>query len=53
MTVFHDISELSRLPGPVALAIGVFDGIHLGHQKVIRAAQDFAAKQGGLSLIHI
>lgn len=51
MTELHDISELSRLTGPVALAIGVFDGVHPGHQKVIRAAQDYAAKQGGTAVV--
>lgn len=51
MTVLYNISELSRLPGPVALAIGVFDGVHLGHQRVIHAAQDFAVKQGGTAVV--
>ncbi len=49
--MFYNIGELSLLPGPVALAIGVFDGVHLGHQKVIHAAQDFAAKQGGTAVV--
>jgi riboflavin kinase / FMN adenylyltransferase len=38
VNVFHHIEELSRLPGPVHLAIGVFDGVHLGHQAVIQRA---------------
>lgn len=36
----HSIAELARVPGPVHLAIGVFDGVHIGHQAVIRAALD-------------
>ena len=38
MTIFHSIEELSALPGPVHLAIGVFDGVHPGHQAVIQRA---------------
>lgn len=38
MNVFTSIAELSSLPGPVHLAIGVFDGVHIGHQAVIQAA---------------
>lgn len=45
------IPELSALPGPVALAIGVFDGVHLGHQEVIRAAMDFTEKHRGTTVV--
>lgn len=38
MNVLTSIAELSDLPGPVHLAIGVFDGVHVGHQAVISAA---------------
>ncbi len=38
MTTLHSIAELSEVPGPVHLAIGVFDGVHLGHQAVISRA---------------
>jgi riboflavin kinase/FMN adenylyltransferase len=47
MTVLHSIPELAALPGPVVLAIGVFDGVHLGHRAVIRRAIDDAAACGG------
>ncbi len=40
MVVLHSIGDLARVPGPVHLAIGVFDGVHLGHQAVIRTALD-------------
>jgi riboflavin kinase / FMN adenylyltransferase len=43
----HSISELAQLHGPLFLAIGVFDGVHLGHQAVISAATNHArAAQG-------
>lgn len=47
MKVLSSIPELSNLPGPVFLAIGVFDGVHLGHKAVIeRAASDAKAANG-------
>ncbi|MDZ4287636.1 MAG: bifunctional riboflavin kinase/FAD synthetase [Prosthecobacter sp.] len=51
MTVLQSIEELKRVPGPVALAIGVFDGLHLGHQEVIRAAQEHAAQHRGTAVV--
>ncbi|MDF1824507.1 MAG: bifunctional riboflavin kinase/FAD synthetase [Verrucomicrobiales bacterium] len=47
MEVLFNIADLNRLPGPLHLAIGVFDGVHLGHQAVIEAAKESAAAQGG------
>jgi len=40
VTILRSIPELAGVPGPVHLAIGVFDGVHVGHQAVIRAALD-------------
>jgi riboflavin kinase/FMN adenylyltransferase len=51
MTVLKKVDELARVPGPVALAIGVFDGLHLGHQEVIRAAQQHAAQHQGTAVV--
>jgi riboflavin kinase / FMN adenylyltransferase len=51
MLTLHAITELSTLPGPVALAIGVFDGVHLGHQEVIHAAMDYTEKHGGTTVV--
>lgn len=31
---------------PCVMALGFFDGVHLGHQKVIRSAKKIAAKEG-------
>lgn len=50
MTGFRQFDALERvsLPaGPVHLAIGMFDGVHRGHQAVIRAAVDAARASGG------
>jgi riboflavin kinase/FMN adenylyltransferase len=40
--------EQARLPaGPLHLAIGMFDGMHLGHQSVIESAVHSARRSGG------
>jgi len=36
MKILHDPSERPAGPGKTCVAIGVFDGVHLGHQQVIR-----------------
>lgn len=44
---FTQIEELSQAAGPLHLALGVFDGVHLGHQEVISRAVTAAAREGG------
>jgi riboflavin kinase/FMN adenylyltransferase len=48
--VLRNIPDLGRLPGPLFLAIGVFDGVHLGHQAVIRRALSGAQRDGGTAV---
>ena len=38
LSPFRSISDFAQVPGPVVLAIGVFDGVHLGHRAVIERA---------------
>jgi riboflavin kinase/FMN adenylyltransferase len=46
------IPDLASIPGPVYLAIGVFDGVHLGHRSVLsRALSD--ARAGGGSVVAV
>jgi len=51
MRIHSSIAELSAVPGPVFLAIGVFDGVHLGHQAVIRRALEDAEAAGGTAVV--
>lgn len=51
MQVLRSIPELSALPGPVFAAIGVFDGVHLGHQAVISTSARHAKEAGGTPVV--
>jgi riboflavin kinase/FMN adenylyltransferase len=51
MQVLRDLASLASLRGPVYLAIGVFDGVHRGHQALIEEAQSDAAKTGGTAVV--
>lgn len=50
MRVLHSLAELAQVPGPVCIAIGVFDGVHLGHQTLVREAMAEAKKRGGTAV---
>lgn len=51
MRILRSIPELALIPGPVFLAIGVFDGVHLGHQAVISTAARHAAAAAGTAVV--
>ncbi len=51
MEVVHDFDGLQRLGKRFSLAIGVFDGVHRGHQSVIQAAVDDARVCGGQAVV--
>lgn len=51
MHILRSIPELSRLRGPLFLAIGVFDGVHLGHQAVIGTSARNAQEHGGTPVV--
>ncbi|MBC2593613.1 riboflavin biosynthesis protein RibF [Ruficoccus amylovorans] len=46
---YASLDNLKLPDRPLHLAIGMFDGVHLGHQSVIEAAVNSAASRGGLS----
>jgi riboflavin kinase/FMN adenylyltransferase len=51
MNVIQTASMLAPGDRPVCAAIGVFDGVHLGHQHVIQDTLNKAASRGGLATI--
>lgn len=46
---FDGLASVALPDQPVHLAIGMFDGVHLGHQSVIGAATQSAQSSGGLA----
>lgn len=46
---FHSLAEASLPARPLHVAIGMFDGLHLGHQAVIESARHSARRDGGLA----
>ena len=52
MKLVKNISEMPQTDKPVVLAMGCFDGVHIGHQKVISTAVEQAAALGGEAWIY-
>jgi len=51
MDVLYGIKPLpNKLHWPV-ITVGGFDGVHLGHQKIIQETRDWAAERGGESIV--
>lgn len=51
MIILHSIDDLAGLKGPIVIAAGTFDGVHLGHQALIRRAMEEAASCGGTAVV--
>src|ERR1700757_3807175 len=51
MEILRSIPELSRLEGPLFLAIGVFDGVHRGHPAGISISADHARGANGTPVV--
>ena len=53
MRVFNKLSEAKRFVGNsvTAVALGTFDGIHIGHQSIINKAIELAGSVGGTSVV--
>ena len=51
MKLIHTANDLTAGSQKVCLAIGFFDGVHLGHQQIIRQTITDARKHGALALV--
>ena len=51
MIVIHTATDLKRGDRKACLAIGVFDGVHLGHQQIIRQTVADARQHDGIALV--
>ncbi len=51
MKVISDAAALHPDPRPVCAAIGVFDGVHLGHQRVLAQTVSDAARHQAVSVV--
>lgn len=50
MYIYHQISQLTKLTNTI-VTIGTFDGVHLGHQKIINRLRELKSTQGGEILV--
>ena len=50
MKIYTNFDEIGRIPNPV-LTIGTFDGVHVGHQKIIEQLNHRAEEVGGESVL--
>lgn len=50
MRVYRELEDFIQVPNAV-VTIGTFDGLHLGHQKIIRRMKEVAAGIGGETVI--
>lgn len=46
MIVFHDPADVPADFGPTVVAIGKFDGVHIGHRAIVRRMQEDADAAG-------
>lgn len=49
MLIRNRLEDIALLGKPLHLAMGVFDGVHMGHQAVIQRAVQAAQERGGLA----
>lgn len=51
MHVIHDVRELAGPPHERVVTLGNFDGVHLGHQKLLRRATELARTLGATATV--
>lgn len=51
MKVFSKLTALSSLYKNIVVALGMFDGVHVGHQRIIRRAVELAREIDGTAVV--
>ncbi|MDR0970473.1 MAG: bifunctional riboflavin kinase/FAD synthetase [Lentimicrobiaceae bacterium] len=50
MKIYHNINDFKPVPNPI-VTVGTFDGVHLGHQAILKKMIDEARKIGGETVV--
>ena len=50
MRIYHGIQEFGKIAYPVVTS-GIFDGVHLGHQKIISKVKNLASSKNGETVL--
>ncbi|TDI69573.1 MAG: bifunctional riboflavin kinase/FAD synthetase [Bacteroidetes bacterium] len=50
MRIYHGIKEFERIKYPVVTS-GTFDGVHVGHQKILKRVSQMARSKGGETVL--
>ncbi|MFM8834004.1 MAG: bifunctional riboflavin kinase/FAD synthetase [Cytophagales bacterium] len=50
MRIYHNLDDFTRLENAVVTS-GTFDGVHLGHQKIVKRLKEIASKNGGETVV--
>ena len=51
MKVFSKLTALSREYNNIVVALGMFDGVHIGHQSIVRRAVELAREIDGTAVV--
>ena len=51
MQVYHKLKDFTKAFPRVAVALGMFDGVHIGHQSILRRAVELARTMDGTSAV--
>jgi len=50
LKIYQGLNEFKKISNPI-LTIGTFDGVHIGHQKLIDRINEIALEVGGESVL--